>query len=81
MSEPRVTHVRCFTFTCNFSIQVSVSPISVYVPGEGLQLLPPRLAAPFICEMCRQEPVKLKAARTEMFRYIGPEQTQEKFDG
>ena len=81
MSEPQVTYVRCFTFTCDFSLQVSVTPIQVYVPGEGQQLRPPRLAAPFICEVCREEPTKLKAARTEMFKYIGPEQIREGFDG
>ena len=79
MNKPQITNVHCFT--CGLSLQVSVSPVPVCVPGEGLQLLPPRLAAPFICGTCRAEPPKLKAARTEMFKYIGPEQTQEGFDG
>ena len=79
MSTPQVTTAYCLT--CGSPLQVSTSPIMVYVPGEGLQLLPPTLAAPFICEVCRAEPTKLKAAREEMFKYIGPEQTQEGFDG
>ena len=78
MSKPQTMNVRCFT--CDHSLQVSVTPVSVYVPEEGQQLRPPRLAAPFICEVCRAEPPKLKAARTEMFKYIGPEQIQGGFD-
>ena len=77
--KPQITNVHCFT--CGLSLQVSVSPVPVYVPGKGQQSLPPRLTAPFICEACRAEPPKLKAARTRMFKYIGPEQTQEGFDG
>ncbi|KKL57454.1 hypothetical protein LCGC14_2235280, partial [marine sediment metagenome] len=59
---------------------VDTAPVMV-MTSEGQQLRPPKLVAPFICETCRQEPTKLKAARTEMFKYIGPEQTQEGFDG
>ena len=79
MNKLQVTTAYCFT--CGSSLQVSTSPIQVYVPGEGQQLLLPRLAAPFICETCREEPTKLKAAREEMFKYIGQEQIQEGFDG
>ena len=79
MSTPQVTTAYCLT--CGSPLQVSTSPIMVYVPGEGLQLLPPRLAAPFICEVCRVKPTNLKAAREHMFTYIGQPQTQEGFEG
>ena len=79
MSKPQDTTVHCFT--CGHSLQVSVSPVPVYVPGEGLQLRPPRLAAPFICEVCREDNTKFQAAREEMFKYIGQAEIQEKFDG
>ena len=79
MNKLQTTNVRCFT--CDYSLQISVLPVLVYVPGEGQQLRPPKLAAPFLCITCLQEPAKLKAAREEMFKYIGPEQTQGGFDG
>ena len=79
MSKPQVTTAYCLT--CGSPLQVSTSPVPVFVPGEGLQLLPPRLAAPFICGTCREDRIKLRAARELMFTYIGSEQIQEGFDG
>jgi len=79
LSTSQIANVHCFA--CDRSLQVSISPVPVYVSGEGLQLRPPRLAAPFICETCREDRTRLKAAREAMFKYIGPEQTQEGFDG
>ena len=70
--------IQCFC--CDLFLVIDVTPVMV-MTTEGQQLRPPKLAAPFICEACRAEPPKLKAARTEMFKYIGPEQTQEGFDG
>jgi len=69
--------IQCFC--CDLFLVVDTAPVMV-MTSEGQQLRPPKLVAPFICEVCRAEPTKLKAARTEMFRYIGPEQIQGGFD-
>ncbi len=79
MHKPQIETVDCFT--CGSLLGVDDSPVLVYVSGGGQQFRPPRFTAPFICEVCREQPTKLKAARTEMFKYIGPEQTREGFDG
>ena len=70
--------IQCFC--CDLFLVVDTAPVMV-MTSEGQQLRPPRLAAPFICEVCREDPTKLKATREEMFKYIGPEQLQDGFDG
>ena len=78
MKESQVAIVQCFT--CGSPLQVSTAPVRVNVLGKGWQLVPPKLAAPFICGTCRKDPVKLGVARGELAKYIGPAEEQEGFE-
>lgn len=51
------------------------------LPGEGRRLVMPKFDAPLICESCRKDPIKLKATRVEMAKYIGEPEAQGEFDG
>lgn len=43
---------------------------------RGKKLITPKLRAPFICDTCRADKKKLKAAREEQWKFIGkPEPT------
>ena len=79
MSKPiEIEHIRCFS--CPNPIRVDMSPVSIDFPGKGRQLVSPKFDAPLICETCREDPIKLKNARNEMFKYIGQAQQREAFD-
>jgi len=69
-----------FCYVCVTPILVDMGPVSINIPGKGRQLVPPKFDAPLICPECRQDPIKLKNTRLEMFKYIGEPQKQEGFD-
>lgn len=71
--------VQCFS--CDLFLVVNTEPTSIDFPGEGRRLVPPKFDAPLICDSCRQDPIKLRNARKEMFKYIGEPTRQEGFEG
>ncbi len=64
-----LTNVHCHG--CQGVLTVPSDPVSDPRSWKGDKLVP-LLNAPFICDVCRRNPKKLKAARVEMEKFIGP---------
>ncbi len=68
--------VRCHG--CRGVLHVPSDPVPDPSCWRGSKMKP-KLTAPFLCDVCRADPVKFKAARKELEKLIGPEEPREGF--